>query len=170
MKTDQPPQPHTTFRPLIVIPASIAALIAATAAVVLLAGNRSAEQFPVDSPEGVVQGYLASFDNRDYQASYAFFSDRVHAAADFAAYESVLIGYGYHGDGATARRVLIDSVTGSGDRRVLSLTVEEFQGEGLSGSSYRYARHVRLVRQPDGWRIDELLVWLDPAPLMQPAH
>jgi hypothetical protein len=46
----------------------------------------------------------------------------------------------------------------------MRLTVEEFYGEDIGGGSYRSERQVRIVRESDGWHIDELLVWLDPAP------
>ena len=41
------------------------------------------------------------------------------------------------------------------------LTVEESYGEGL-GESYTSQRSVRMVHE-DGWKIDELLVGLEPS-------
>jgi hypothetical protein len=165
-------QPHATsaYRSLILIGAVVVALIVTTAGMVFLAGNRAAQTFPADTPKGTLQRYLTSFDEGEYAASYAFFSDRVHDATGFEAYERAIDAYGYHGNDGTPPRVLIDSVTGRGDHRDVHLTVEEFYGDGLSGNSYRSEREIRVVRQPDGWRIDEPLVWLDPAPLMEEAH
>ena len=63
------------------------------------------------------------------------------------------------------RTVLFDSSTGTGDRVQLHLIVEEFYGDGLSGDTYRSPRDVRLVREDGEWRIDQALIWLDPAPI-----
>jgi hypothetical protein len=46
------------------------------------------------------------------------------------------------------------------------LTVEEAYGQGLDMNRYRAPRLVRMVREGERWRIDELLVWLEaPEPL-----
>ena len=61
--------------------------------------------------------------------------------------------------------MLFERTTGGGDAVTVSLTVEEFSGDGLNGSTYRSSRDIRLVRENGAWRIDEPLVWLDPAPM-----
>jgi len=45
----------------------------------------------------------------------------------------------------------------------VQLTVEEFYRDGLSTNSYRSPRSVRMVREEDGWKLADSLIWLDPA-------
>jgi hypothetical protein len=137
-----------------------------TAEIVLL-GGRSEQAYPADSPEAMLQRYLGSFDDRDYEAVYAHFSTDVKERTDLETYLDSILAYGYP-DAQLTRRVFIDGVSGSGDSRVIRLTVEEFYGQDLGGGSYRSERQLRVVREPDGWHIDELLVWLDPAPFFEP--
>jgi hypothetical protein len=151
-------------RSLLYVAAGIIALVALAVAVVLLAGDRKPQEFPADSPEAALQDYLAAWDGRDIPAAYGYFSERVRsttsleqyqlAADDFARYQMPPNG--------PNRRVLIDDVTGSVDRVVVQLTVEDRYGDGLNNDVQRSRRSVRLVRDPDGWRIDEPLVSLDP--------
>jgi hypothetical protein len=155
----------TTTRTLLLIGAAIVALMAITIVVVVAAGGRTVQQYPADTPEGTMQRYLTAFDDGDYEAAYAYFSDDVHATMTLDDFETAIDNYGsYFGEGSPARQVSFDRVTGDEDRVQVHLVVEEFSGEGLTGNSYRSEREIRLVRQSDGWRIDESLVWLDPAP------
>ena len=165
-----PSPPASANRSLIVIGAAVVGLILVTVVVVLLAGDRAAREYPADSPQGTLQRYLAAFDDGDYEAAYAFFSDRVHEGMDLDQYERAIDSYGFHGREGPARRVLFDRVTGSDDRVQVHLVVEEFYGDGLGGNTYRSQRQVRLVRQAGGWRIDEPLVWLEPAPFIEKAQ
>lgn len=158
-----PAEARRPLSSLVVIGAGIVVLAVVTAVVVLLASNRAAQEYPADSPEGMLQRYLANFEERDYEAAYGHFSAEIKGGTDLETYLESVRSYGFP-LGQAARRVFIDEVTGSGDDRVMRLTVEEFYGEDIGGGSYRSERQVRIVRESDGWHIDELLVWLDPAP------
>jgi hypothetical protein len=45
---------------------------------------------------------------------------------------------------------------------VVPVTVEELYGDGLNQNVSRSTRYLPMVRDADGWRIDESLIWLDP--------
>ena len=141
------------------------AIVIIAVVVVLLAGDRESVEFGEDTPEGALQRYLAAFDEGDLAAAHAFFSDGVRDQMDLDAFERAVSGQ--EGDFGTerTRRVLFDARSGDGDSVRLQLTVEEFTGEGLGASSYRYQVEIPMVREGDAWRIDEPLVWLNPAPL-----
>ena len=154
-------------RTLLFIGLGVVGLAAITIAVVLLAGGRQAAEFDADSPEAALQRYLAAYEEGDLEAAHAYFSADVRERMDLDAYRRAVDswGIGYERD----RSVLFDSTSGTGDRVELHLIVEEFAGDGLSGETYRSPREIRLVREGDEWRIDQPLVWLDPAPI-EPAR
>jgi len=152
-------------RPLLLIGVAVVALVVTAIVVVVLAGNRTAQTFGADTPEGTIQRYLLAFDAGDYEAAHAFFSEDVQATMTSEDFEATIDSYGgYVGERSPARQVSFASATGDEDQVRVHLIVEEFVGDGLSGETYRSEREIRLVRQPDGWRIDEPLMWLDPAP------
>ena len=154
-------------RSLIYVALGIVVLAVITIAVVLLAGDREATEFDADSPEAALQRYLVAYDGGDLDTAHAYFSADVRQRMDLDAYQRAVDswGVGFEPD----RSVLFDSTSGTGDRVELHLIVEEFAGDGLSGETYRSPRDIRLVREGGEWRIDEPLVWLDPAPI-EPAR
>ncbi len=150
-------------RPLLLIGLGVIGLVVLAVAAVLINPNRTAD-FPADSPEGIVQRYLAASEDGDVPGAYAFFSSGVTSRLDLAEYER-RVQFEWQADGR--RRVLFDRTTLGGERATVHLTVEVFLGGGPfgGGDTYRYARQVVLVREASGWRIDEPLVGLDPTPL-----
>jgi hypothetical protein len=154
-----------TNRSLISIGRGLVGLAVITIIVVLLAGDRQREDFPSDSPEGTVQRYLVAFDAGDLDAAHAFFSADVREQMDVEAYQRAVDSFGHGFAAEGSRTVLFDGTDGGGDRVEVHLIVEEFYGNGLSGETYRSPRDIRLVREDGEWRIDQPLVWLDPAPI-----
>lgn len=153
-----------TDRSLLYIAAGVMAIVVAAIAVVLVAAPREATSFPAGAPEQIVQRYLEAHESGDREAAYALFSSDVQERMSLEAYEQAADAYGPEAGGAT-RGVTYDRTSGSGDRRTVHLTVEEFYGQGLDASSYTYPHEVRLVQEAGEWRIAEALVWLDPAPV-----
>lgn len=170
MTTNAPVAPASENRSLLLIAAGVVALIIITVAVVVLTGNERAQEYPADSPEGTLQRYLAAYADGDVEGAYAYFSTRVQERMDLDAYQRSIDSYGDMEMADASRRVIFDRRTGGDERVQLHLTVEEFYGDGLDGSTYRSPRQVRLVREGGEWRIDEPLVWLDPAPVFEGAH
>lgn len=163
MNEGQPSSAGSNGRSLLYVALGVVALAVVTIVVVLLAGGREAAQFPADSPEATVQAYLAAYEQGDLDAAHAYFSADVQDQMDRDAYQRAVDSWGVEAE--PDRTVLFDSTTGTGDRVQLHLVVEEFYGDGLSGDTYRSPRDVRLVREDGEWRIDQALVWLDPAPI-----
>ena len=159
----------TSSRSILFIGAGILALLGLVVGTVLLAGGREPQSYPLDSPRGVVQGYLAAWDERDYAAAYGFFSSGVKDSLTEADYRVAAADYARYGlpDGS-ARRVFIDDVTDGSSRVTVRLTVEELSGDGLDANVYRSTRTVALVREGAKWRIDQALLWLDPGPYPGP--
>ena len=150
-------------RSLLAIVAGVLTLVAVTVVVVLVAGEPKPQEFPPDSAEAAVQDYLGAWDDRDTEAAYGFFSERVRASTRLGDYQRAaddFLAYGMPPNGPD-RRVSIGDATDEGDQKVVPVTVEELYGDGLNQSVNRSTRFVQMVRDPDGWRIDEPLVWLD---------
>lgn len=155
----------SSTRTLGVIAGGILVLVAASVAIVLLAGSRQAQHFPAGTPQGTVQAYLQAWEEQDAAASWAFFSSEVHREYSFDDYERAADDYyRYSSPDGAQRSVFIDGVDGSGDQVTVRLTVEEYYGDGLTTSSYRSPRTVRLVREDGSWKLRDPLIWLDPAP------
>ena len=150
-------------RSLLFIGVAVVALAVLTAVVVMLAGDRQAADFAPGSPEDTLQRYLAAYEDGDLEAAHRYFSADVRERMDLEEYERAVDSWGVGSE--PERSVLFESSSGTGDRVELHLIVEQFAGDGLSGETYRSPRDIRLVREDGEWRIDEPLVWLDPAPI-----
>lgn len=154
----------TTDRGLLLIGGGILALVVIAVVVVLVAGHRSDATFEPGSPEAAIQTYLSALDEDDLEAAYTAFSTNVQERWSLEDYRRTVDSYPPDFGRDTPRRVLFDRVDETDGRARVHLTVEEFYGDGLSGDTYRSSRQIRMVREADDWRIDDLLVWLDPAP------
>lgn len=152
----------TGNRSLLYIGAGVLALVVLGAAVVLLAGGRQPASFEPGTPEAAMQGYLAAWQDEDYEAAYGFFSDEIRAATSLEQYESQVRGFG-DPFGGSDTAVYIDKAEIAGQQATLYLTVEQSYG-GIGGESYRSPREVRMVHQADGWKIDEPLIGVEQVP------
>jgi hypothetical protein len=150
-------------RGLFLIAGVVLLLLAATVAVVLLAGGPREPDLEPGSPEAALHGYLTAFDEGDLETARSYFSASLRQRWSLDAYRRAVDLHGTgHPDGGPARRVLFGgSDVFDGTARV-RLTVEEFYGEGLGGSTYRSAREVRMVREEGAWYLDQALVGLEP--------
>jgi hypothetical protein len=110
-----------------------------------------------------MQAYLAAWEDRDLATAYGYFSDDIRAQVTLDEYENAARGFGEVSPGDEA--VYIDAADGTGDRITLHLTVEHYYGDGPGSESYRSTTTVRMVRQADGWKIDEQLVGVEAAPI-----
>jgi len=163
MTADAPSEPRPD-RSLLLIGAGLLGVVVIAALIVVLLGSRQAAPFPADSPEGVVQRYLAAFEDGDYPAAYGYFSQGIRDGMDEDTYERSVRDFGYAFDGS--RRVLFDRTELDGDRATVHLTVEEYYSGGPfgAGDTYRSSRTITLVREDGAWRIDDSLIGLDPGP------
>lgn len=150
---------------LLAIGGGVLALVVLAVVAVLLLGSRDATDLPADSPEGVVQRYLAAFEEGDHDAAWALFSAEVQERVPLDEYRRAADGFGPYGD-MGSRRVLFDGAEIDGDEARVRLTIEEFYDSGPfgGGETFRSARDIRLVREDGAWRIDEALIGLEPGP------
>lgn len=155
-------------RLIFVIGGVVVALAIASVLVVLSVGDRTSEAYPEDTPEGALQRYLESFESGDLAGAHAWFSDRVRSEMDLASYQRMVDQFGSLLADDRPRRVLVDERVGTGDSISLRVIVEELEDGGIGASTQRYEREIRMLRQPDGWRIDEPLIWLEPGPITEP--
>ncbi len=157
-------------RSLLAIVGGVLTLVAVTVVVVLVAGDPKPQEFPPDSAEAAVQGYVGAWNDRDIPTAYAFLSERVRATTSLEDYQRAadeFLAYGMPPNGPE-RRISIGDASSQGDRTVVPVTVEELYGDGLNQNVSRSMRYLPMVRDADGWRIDELLIWLDPTYIDNP--
>lgn len=155
-------------RLIFVIGGAVVAFAIASVLVVLTVGDRTSDPYPEDTPEGALQRYLERFERGDLAGAHAWFSERVTNDMDLAAYQRMVDQFGSVLADDRSRRVLVDERVGTGDTVSLRVIVEELEDAGLGSSTFRYEREIRMLRQPDGWRIDEPLVGLEPGPITEP--
>lgn len=164
--TDPPVEPASSApdRSLLVIGVGIVALVVVAVIAVVALGSREAPSFSADTPEGVVQRYLAAVEDEDHETAWAYFSADVQADRSLEEYRRTARDYGYYGE--QSRRVLFDRSEVDGDRARVWLTVEEYYDGGPfgGGETYRSERQIALVRQDGAWRIDDPLIGLEPMP------
>ena len=152
-----------TSRAVTSIAGAIVALVVVAAAIVLVATNRGAAQFPDGSPQRAMQDYLAAWKDHDLDTAYGFFSTAVRSASSLADYRRSVDGEASAFPGEE-EAIYIDGVEGSGDRITLHLTVEHYVS-GQGGESYRTPATVPMVREADGWKLDRLVIGVEPGPL-----
>ncbi|HEX5038702.1 MAG TPA: hypothetical protein VFW95_01025 [Candidatus Limnocylindria bacterium] len=157
----------TANRTLLAIGAGVIALVVVTLAVVLLTDDGGRTSFAPDSPEAALQAYLAALEDEDVDVAYAAFSDDVRSRVNADAFErEVGLRDAGSSDGPDTR-YLVTASNVDGDTALVTVTVEEFYGDGLNGSTNRYDHEIHLVREEGAWHIDEPLVWLESAPYLE---
>ncbi len=154
-------------RGLIAIAAGIAAVSVLAIVVLAVAGEGGPSEFPADSPEAALQAYLTAFENGDYPAAYAYFSNAAQATVSLEQFEQAATDYGTYPE--ASRRVTYDGTDGSGDEVTLQVTVETSSPGGLSSNRYTYSSVVPMVREAGDWRIAEAIVFLEPGWFGEPA-
>ena len=151
-------------RGLLAIVAGIVVLVVVTVVVVLVAGARPPRVYPVGSPEAALQAFLAASEAGDSETAYESFSQAIRGQTSLAEYRRMTAQYRTWNQppNGPSRRAFIDRTTISGDRATLDLTIEETYVSGLSTSRNRHGREVTMARESGAWRLDQLLVGLDP--------
>lgn len=160
----------TAYRSLLAIGAGVIALVIVTLAAVLLTDSDDGTSFAPDSPESALQAYLAALQDGDVDAAYAIFSNEVRSRVSADAFErEVRLRDTGTPDGPDTR-YLVTATNVDGDTALVTVTVEEFYGDGLNGSTNRYDHEIHLARENGAWHIDEPLVWLESAPYLEQAQ
>ncbi|HEY8179041.1 MAG TPA: hypothetical protein VIH33_01455 [Candidatus Limnocylindria bacterium] len=149
----------SSARSVLVVAAGILGIVVLGAVVVLLAEGREPRAYQPGSPEAAMQAYLTAWHNDDPGAAYDSLSSSIKATVsreDYVAQSDAVGGV------APNRATFIDRAQGDAIQVTVFLTQEEYYGDGF-GETYSSQRSVRMVHE-DGWKIDELLVGLEPAP------
>jgi hypothetical protein len=133
----------------------IGTVVVVATAVILLGGNRPPANYPADSPEGALQRYLVAWYDSDYVTAYDYFSTSVKARMSFSDFTLYANDYGVE------QTVTIDRTTGTGTRRTIYLTVEEFYGPDPGGGSYSRDVSITMVQEGGVWKVDEPLSGVD---------
>lgn len=151
-------------RSLVAIGVGTVVLVVVAVIAVVLLGSREAPAFSADTPEGVVQRHLAAVADEDHETAWGYFSADIKSDLSLDEYRRAARDYGYYG--TESRRVLFDRSEVDGNRARVWLTVEEYYDGGPFGgaNSYRSTREIALVREGGEWRIDDLLIGLEPMP------
>ncbi len=134
------------------------------AVVAVLAFNPSASHFDANSPEAAFQRYLSSYQQRDFATSYSYFSARSQQLMSFDDYRSYAQSSGIPRD-TSASRVIANRVEQSGSTTTLYLTVENQSDAGLSVNRWSYQVAVPMVQEPSGWKIDQMMLGTNLAPV-----
>lgn len=167
-RTEPPTSSAPVDRGLVLVAAGIVALVVASVVIVLLATGSDEPQLEPGSPEAVLRDYLAAYEADDLETAHGFFSAAVRAEWDLESYRRSADARFEPRYGGAARRVLFERAEIDGDAARVSLIIEEFYGDGLSGDTYRSSREIRMVREDGGWRIDQPLADLEPLPPTKP--
>ena len=149
---------------MLAIVAGIGALLVGAVVLILLVGDRPARAYPDGSPEAALQAYLVAWEAGDLSAAYAAFSADAQAKVPYGEYRTQAADHRRWNSGpdGPARRVFIGNVTIDGDRATLDLTIEETWVSGLTSSRNTYGLPLEMVRTAGAWRIDEILLGLEP--------
>jgi hypothetical protein len=146
------------FDPVALVALVIALVVLVSTVLAVISGNDAAQSYPADTPEGVMQRYLAAWYDNDLTTAYGYFS--AHAQAQMPLSEFREQREWYSSD--ARQSVRLDRVTGGGNSRSLQLSIEESYDMGpFGGGSYENQLTVRLVLEGGEWRIDEPLVGVE---------
>jgi hypothetical protein len=124
-------------------------LVLIAAASVILSTDREDASYPSDSPEAALQGYFRAWQAGDIDAAYAALSIRARARVPRQEFR-----HAQTWQGEARVRVWIDERTGTTERAVLNLTLEE-RWDGLLRPARDTTRsRVTMIREDGDWKID----------------
>lgn len=152
-------------RPVLVAVGVIAVIITIGLVVVLIRPS-GPSTYPVGSPEAAFQAQLTAYDANDLETAYSYFSRAVRSAMSLAGYRQAASDFSWQQQ--QDRRVVLKDVVVDGERAVISLRIEQFDQGAFGGGRSSSDRDVRMVREPEGWRVDEAVVGVESAPYYGP--
>lgn len=156
-------------RSIAIIAGVVVVFVVAAVAVVLLVGPTEEASFPAGSPEATFQSYYQAFQSRDFATAYGFFSERLRRQVSADQYASLASTYGPYEPSEADMRIRVERIDISGERATLSLVIDRYYDSGLTIERSSYTRQIGLVREGGDWKIDELLIGVDPAPPVYPG-
>ncbi len=130
----------------------------------MLAFAPAVGHFDANSPEAAFQHYLTSYQQRDFATSYGYFSSRARRQMSLDDYQSYARSSWAPSD-TNASRVTANRVEQSGSTTTLYLTVENQSRSGLSVDRWSYQVVVPMVQETGAWKIDQLMLGTNLAPV-----
>ena len=158
LTTSDPPGRGGIPRSMLLAGAAIAALIVVAVFVVVVSPDRPAT-YAAGTPEAAFQAFYAAWEDGDTDGAYGALSSAVAADLDRSEYRRMDAEQAWQRD--QDRRLVLLGVDITGERAVLKVRVDEFNGGGFGGGRYSFDRSVLLVREDGTWRIDEPLVGIE---------
>jgi hypothetical protein len=144
----------TIPRGVLIGTAAVAGLLFMAALVVVLA-SRPVGLYPADTPEGTFQRYLEAFQMEELETAYGYLSAREQQHVSFERFSRAADDYRRWGP--YDERLTLERVDIRGERATVHL-VAHYPGGGPFSGGWQEPLSIRLVREPDGWRIDEPLI------------
>ena len=148
----------------ILLIASLVLVLVVAAVIAVLAFSPGDSHFAPGSPEAVFQQYLNTYQSRDFNSAYGFFSSQAQKqlTADEYALSARSFGNVSFDDN---QRILIGRVEHRDSAVILHLTIENTFGSGLDLNRSSYDRPIPMVQEKGTWKIDELLLGINSVPV-----
>ena len=109
--------------------------------------------FLVDSPEGVVQGFLKAIEDEDFTTAYRFLSSELR---DSCSLEEFATGNILAGAQVRDNRITLEGTRDLNGTAIVIARNSSVDGSGLFGSSVRsYELTYTLTREEGEWRLSE---------------
>ncbi|RIK39673.1 MAG: hypothetical protein DCC58_14940 [Chloroflexi bacterium] len=137
-------------RTVLAIGAGVLALVLIAVVVVLAAGSSEPQDFPPGSPEAALQQYVETLRTGDREAALALLS----ASARERVKDDDYFPSPYCG-GTDDRRVRITDTVLTGDRAIITVTVQEASSSIFDFDQYEYTQTVPMKLEDGQWRVDE---------------
>jgi hypothetical protein len=148
-----------------IVLAVVALLIAAAVVTVNLGGDRigraPAAYMDEDSPATPVYNAILAVQQGDLAEARDQFTADALDENEKRGYDPIANAVTYYANDAASRRVRIVAVddptdTGDADEAFVTIVEDNFGGGGLFGrSTYSTERVIRVVREEDGWKVDD---------------
>jgi len=151
------------MRLVLIIAASVVVLVVA-AVIAVLALSPGDSHFAPGSPEAVFQQYIKAYQSRDFNGAYGFFSSQAQKQLTADEYALNARSFGNVSFDSN-QRILIDRVEHRDSAVILHLTIENIFGSGIDLNRTSYDRSIPMVQENGTWKIDELLLGINPAPV-----
>ena len=140
----------STNRWLIIFGTIIGALVIVAVILVLTAKNNTS-LLAENSPEGVVQRYVLALKDGDFQTAYTYLSNTAQASMPYSTWKPIPPS-----PGNPTWQATIGKATIHGTAATVNVNVDKFYpSSGLNSSSSSQTLVFQLIKQNDGWKINQ---------------
>jgi hypothetical protein len=139
-------------RTVLAIGGAVLALVVVAVAAALAFGSSDPDDFPPDSPAGVLQQFIVAVRDGDTERALSLLSTRARQELERTPGSAPFSPFCFENQD---QRIRVKRTIDRGDRATLILEIEQFSGEVLDFDRYEYEREVPFVREDGAWKIDE---------------